>query len=571
MLTERRGALLVAAALCGVVATAVAAPAASAPLPASGDTASASPVADVVPATAPAPRGYDELVALYEEFRRLVVPSVVDGVPDYSPAAIERQARALAQLRTRLAAIDDRAWPIEHRADHLLVLAEMRGLEFNHRVLQPWRKDPAFYSTTNLGFGPKMHGAFAVPTLPLSADAAAKLGANLRNVPAILERARANLTDARGDLARLAIAQKAIERNVYERLAQDAKRHHPELVAPAERARDATAKFQAWLEEIAPRLPQHGGVGREHYDWYLRHVLLFPYTWEEIRTIGEREYQRSLVFLKLEEHRNRATPMPQPLATLDEFMRRQNDADADLLAFLERQNVMTVPEFLKPPGEGPYILPEERDPSRPGLFDPPVNPHFFFQASFRDPRPLRAHNVPGHYYDGLLRERDRRPIRGQPRLFFVDGIRVEGWAFYLEEMTQQVGFLEQRPKTREINYILQTKRAARVLPELMMHANEWLYEDALESLTTRTPTWMGPRDPIARFDIELYLRQPGYGVGYYLGKVELEKLFADVAAARGSKFDLKAFHDEFLAAGRVPISLIRWQMTGRDDEIAKMR
>jgi uncharacterized protein (DUF885 family) len=73
------------------------------------------------------------------------------------------------------------------------------------------------------------------------------------------------------------------------------------------------------------------------------------------------------------------------------------------------------------------------------------------------------------------------------------------------------------------------------------------------------------------FDLELYLRQPGYGVGYYVGKVELEKLFAELALARGRDFDLKAFHDEFLGVGRIPISLIRWELTGNDDEISGMR
>lgn len=514
---------------------------------------------------------YESLVNLYGDFRKAVVPVVRQGVPDYSPPAMEAQARELASLRARLASIDDTGWPIAQRVDYMVVLAEMRGLEFNHRVLQPWRKDPGFYSTTNLGFGPKMHGAFSVPELPLDAPAAAKLAAKLVLVPDILAQATANLTDVRGDLAHLAIAQKRIERNVFDRLQRDTRTDWPELAAAATKARDATDAFIGWLVEIEPRVPAHAGVGKQEYDWYLRNVLLFPYTWDEIRVIGEREYQRSMVFLKLEQHRNRDIPMPEPIDTLEAFMSLQNEADEDLISFLRAEDVMTVPDFLKPPGEGPYILPEDRDPSRPGLFDPPIHPHFFFQASFRDPRPLRAHNVPGHYFDGQLRERDERPIRGQPRLFFVDGMRVEGWAFYLEEMTLQLGFLESRPKTREINYILQAKRAARVLPELKMHSNEWLYEDALRSLTTRTPMWMEPRDAIARFDIELYLRQPGYGVGYYLGKVELEKLFSDVAAKRGSGFDLKAFHDEFLGKGRIPISLIRWEMTGNDDEIARMR
>jgi len=523
-------------------------------------------------ATAQAAGSYDELLEVYQAFRALAVPAVQDGVPDYTPAAMQRQHQALDRLRTQLDAIDDSDWPVSQRADYMIVLAEMRGLEFQHRVMRPWERDPAFYSATNLGFGPKMHGAFGIPQLPLAPERVPVVKAQLEAVPAIYAQARSNLTAARGDLARLGIEQKRIERNVYARLATGLADHHPELVPAAEAARDATAAFMVWLESIEADLPAHGGVGKDEYDWFLRHVMLFPYTWDELLTLGEREYQRSMVFLKLEEHRHRAIPMIEPATSFDEFERRRSEADAELLAWLDSESIMTVPDYLVPrTGEGPYILPADRDPERPGPFAEPIERHFFRQTEDRDPRPLRAHNVPGHLYDGLLRQRDQRPIRGDARLFFMDGLRVEGWAFYLEEMIQQLGFLEQRPKTREINYILQAKRAARVKPELMMQANRWNYDEALHSLTSRTPYWMGPQDAIARFDLELYLRQPGYGVGYYMGKVELEKLFAEIALQRGRDFDLKTFHDEFLAAGRMPISLIRWELTGNDDEVRTMR
>ena len=167
--------------------------------------------------------------------------------------------------------------------------------------------------------------------------------------------------------------------------------------------------------------------------------------------------------------------------------------------------------------------------------------------------------------------RDTSPIRGQQRLFFVNGLRNEGWAFYLEEFLIQSGMLEDRPKAREIDYILGAKRAARILPELKMQANEWTWQQANASLVSRTPKWMKPGDAVAQFDIELYLRQPGYGIGYYMGKVELEKLLADVAMQQGERFDMKAFHDRFRAAGSIPISLIRWEMTGKDDEVRTMR
>ncbi|MEE4277640.1 MAG: DUF885 family protein [Halieaceae bacterium] len=515
---------------------------------------------------------YDALIEVYQDFRRVAEPRYRDGIPDYSAAAMKVQAQALATLRQRLDAIDDSAWPIAQRVDYMLVLAEMRGLDFMHRVMQPWVRDPAFYSSTNLGFGPKMHGAMAIPRLPLSEEDRKAFLARLEVVPELYRRARANLSDPRGDLARLAIVQKQIEINVFERLAAEAADVDPQLAQAAADAAVAATGFMDWLAAIEAELPPSGGVGKAEYDWYLNKVMLFPYSWDELLTLAEREYQRSMVFLKLEEHRHRDLPMIEPATSMEEFERRRLEADRELLAFLRDEEIMTVPDYLQPvQGEGPYLLPADRDPARPGPFDAPIRRHFFRQAEDRDPRPLRAHNLPGHLYDSMLLARDERPIRGDRRLFFIDGIRSEGWAFYLEEMIQQLGMLDARPKAREINYILQAKRAARVKPELMMHARRWSYNEALASLTSRTPYWMEPDDAIARFDLELYLRQPGYGIGYYMGKVELEKLFAEVAAERGRAFDLRQFHDELLGIGRIPLSLIRWEMTGRDDEVRTMR
>jgi uncharacterized protein (DUF885 family) len=516
--------------------------------------------------------GYDRLLSIYGEFRELAIPVYRDGVPDYSAPAMAAQARALTALRAQLDALDESDWPIRRRVDYMLVLAEMRGMDFMHRVVRPWERDPAFYSSTNLGFGPKMHGAMAVPALPLDADVREGLAQKLAAVPELYRQARRNLSDPRGDLARLAIVQKRIEGNVFRRLSDDLRETDPELARLAKDAERAAAAFSAWLEEIEASLPAHGGVGKDEYNWFLRKVMLFPYDWDSLMTLAEREYQRSMVFLTLEDHRSRDTPMISPAESMEEFERRRAEADATVLEFLEKDEVMSVPDYLRPvPGEGPYLLPADRDPDKPGPFAAPVERHFFRQTEDRDPLPLRAHNVPGHLYDSLLVNRDERPIRGDRRLYFIDGIRAEGWAFYLEEMIQQLGLLDDRPKAREINYILQAKRAARVKPELMMHARQWTYDQALHSLTSRTPYWMEPDDPIARFDLELYLRQPGYGIGYYMGKVELEKLFAELALDRGRDFDLKEFHDEMLAVGRIPLSLIRWELTGRDDEIRLMR
>ncbi len=55
-----------------------------------------------------------------------------------------------------------------------------------------------------------------------------------------------------------------------------------------------------------------------------------------------------------------------------------------------------------------------------------------------------------------------------------------------------------------------------------------------------------------------------------MGKVYIEKVIADCAHQLGEEYSLKKWWDEFHAAGMIPTSLIRWEMTGLEDEIKKL-
>ena len=99
------------------------------------------------PADVPvASTNYDDLVELFGEWREFERPTFVDGVPDYSPAAMVSQHADLASYQDRLEAIDPSAWSVIQQIDRLLVGAEMRGLDFDHRVRRPWARNPAFYT-----------------------------------------------------------------------------------------------------------------------------------------------------------------------------------------------------------------------------------------------------------------------------------------------------------------------------------------------------------------------------------------------------------------------------------------
>jgi hypothetical protein len=108
-------------------------------------------------------QNYEDLVAIFQEFREFQKPKFVDEIPDYSAAAMEEQHRGLQDYQERLQAINISTWPISQQVDYHLVRAEMNGLEFTHRVLRPWSRDPCFYLPSQGGAGPVIDIGLRIP------------------------------------------------------------------------------------------------------------------------------------------------------------------------------------------------------------------------------------------------------------------------------------------------------------------------------------------------------------------------------------------------------------------------
>lgn len=508
-------------------------------------------------ATPPAVAGYDDLLPLFREWREFQKPEMTGGVPDYTPAAMKEQSTGLEKLKSRLAAIDPLSWPIPQRVDYLLVRAEMNGLEFDHRVLRPWSRDPGFYNVINFEFTPQMYGALVVPTLPLAEKDIPEFRMKLRAIPKILEQAKGNLVEEARDLWFLGLRVKKNEAVLLAKLSVDLTKYHPDLVPDAFRAGEAVDDFRGWIEGKLAAMTAASGIGVDNYNWYMKNVLLVPYTWRELVTMVEREHQRAMAFLKLEENRNRRLSPLKPIATEEEFRRRFDESARFLMEFMRREEIMTVPDWLH---VGPF---DGKFTAASGSLD------FFTQVEYHDPQPLRCHGT--HTMDELREARNTHPIRGVPRLYFIDGTRAEGLAVGNEEMMLQAGLFEKNPRARELVYILLANRAARALGDLRMHSNEFTLEQAVDFAVSWTPRGWLPRDgDTIWFDEQLYLRTPGYGMGYVVGKIQLEKFMADRARQLGDRFVLKNFMNEFIASGMIPIALSRWETTGLEDEVKKL-
>ena len=96
-----------------------------------------------------------------------------------------------------------------------------------------------------------------------------------------------------------------------------------------------------------------------------------------------------------------------------------------------------------------------------------------------------------------------------------------------------------------------------------MHARLATLEEAAAFTSANTPRgWLRLEGNLVRGEQHLYLRQPAYGISYVVGKIQIEQLLADRKRQLGDRFKFREFMDEFDNAGLIPISLIRWQLTG---------
>ena len=504
----------------------------------------------------------DSLVQLAEALRTLRQPQTEGGVPVYSPEALGRWRTGLDALRARHAALNAGAWSVADRVDYILVRTQLDAFDFELRVLRPWARDP--------GHWVDLLARTPYTGVPLTAEGRTRLTQQLRAVPRTIAAARRQLTEPAGELAGIAhfhltrsdgVNQGEPRRDPppagiigwYEDLRARLAQHDAALVPLADSALTALRGYASWLAAERPRMTAPAHIGLDDYAWYLRHVRLVPLNVEQVRLIGEREIARARSLLAFDRHKYRALPPIVPVTTAEEHERRTREAETHIRTFTQREKLLTIPNDIPPQYETDAFF---IDRSAWGGAR-----HFWEELTYRDPLNNHVHaSIPGHRFDGALQRRHPRPIRRA----FSDGTRAEGWAFYIEEMYLHTGLLDDRPKGRELFWIAQLKRAARIHAELRMQTGEWTLDDAIKYLVREVPLM---EENLARYDLAIYLRRPAYGMNYTIGKAQLEQLLADRQRQLGNTFDLGAFHDAFLAAGPIPIALIRWELTGLDDEV----
>jgi hypothetical protein len=531
--------------------------------------ASAAPViAAEVPASS-----HQQLVSLFADWRAFNHPAIVRGRPDYGSAAMAAKAAGLASFKQRLAAIDSTGWTASQKGDYRFVEAEMNGLDFFLRVLKPWVRDPDFYQTIfpEMSDVPAHEGPSAEPNIdlfqyrwPLSKADDGRLTELLGTVPALLTDAKVNLADSQahdlwayGDRAFTGQAKALADLEAGTLTLNDLEGRRtvslsgasPKLKAAVRAARLASEDFAAWVRAEAPKRTGPSGVGKDNYNWWLKHVLLSPLDFDQQVVLLQRELDRSLASLRLEEVRNRAAP-PIPELTDPAAYKRM------ALGREERIYRLLV--------DGGFI--EDRPYYRSALFGqlgdytPPAERNFFTHVTALDPLPLSSHQFHWIELARLRHEPHPSPIRDTPPLFNIYAERSEGLATAMEEILMQAGLYDDEPHGRELVWIMVANRAARGLASLRVQANEIGLDEAARFHAAWTPRgWSDANSALVGFEQLIYLRQPGYGPSYIVGKASFDRLLA--LASHRAETEHRPFvaRDTFAsiwASGIVPPAII---------------
>lgn len=514
----------------------------------------------LVPWARAAQDSYAELVQMNEEVIAIARPEMRAGVADYSSGSIARQRRKVDHFRSRLQAIDTHSWTVPQRVDYLLVWSKMNALIFDHRVMKPWARDPLSY----------LYQFKSVPyaDVPQTSDTRAALAVKLQSVPKIVRNAMQNLTEPVGELATLAIfllgnfdgvgqgepyRDEPPEGTIgwFKDLCNRLDSGAPGLMNDCRDAETAVREYRDWLAERVTTMTSSAAIGTENFNWYLKHVRLLTQTVDDLRGVGEREFHRYRFDYLLDRYVNKDLPELSLTQSAQEHEQRTRDAEAKTRKLVNDLRLFTIPAYMPDNFESDVFWSPRASTDR----------HFWEELQFRNALNNHIHaSVPGHRFDTQLRKRQENPIRRS----HSESARAEGWATYLEETLIQAGIADGTPRVRELFYAALIKRGSRFFAEIGMHTGEMSLEEANAYMMKWVPYM---EEDLGRYDLVGYLRRPGLGSMYLLGKTQIESLISQRAFQLGEAFDLGDFHDDFLSRGIIPVTLIRWEMTGFDDEV----
>jgi uncharacterized protein (DUF885 family) len=343
-----------------------------------------------------------------------------------------------------------------------------------------------------------------------------------------------------------------------------------------ERARDealnAIHGFADRLEAHLPQMIDFAPMGETNYNYYLKHVLLLPLDAVQVEMLGRAELARYRALEALLPDPSMADPNPARSKNIppdqESFLKAYESREQEMIDFLKSHQLITLPDYL-----GPFQirqLPEAFKPTSPGgfmnppgvydkdpagfYFIPTYNPqskNFYIRAAIEDPRPILGHEgIPGHFLQLSIANHLPDEIRRQNQ----NGVFVEGWALYGEEMLMRAGLYPEGSAAQGQILRLSRYRAARIGVDVNLQTGRWSFEQAVKYFIEAG----GLDREAAEGEAAGAAATPTQKIWYITGKWQIMNLLGKYHDKEGANFRLGQFHDDLIKNGSLPVSIVEW-------------
>jgi uncharacterized protein (DUF885 family) len=210
--------------------------------------------------------------------------------------------------------------------------------------------------------------------------------------------------------------------------------------------------------------------------------------------------------------------------------------------------VRALPDSYKQSRDNGYYAPAAPDGSRPGIlwinvYAPGVQDRFNLMT-------ISLHEgLPGHHLQASIAQENRD--LPSFRRFDSTNAYVEGWGLYAESLGEQMGFYaDPWQRYGHLNYAM--LRANRLVIDTGIHEMGWSIEQGVRWMTAHSSM----TEAQAAAEVERYAAYPGQALSYKIGELEILSLRQKAQARLGAKLDIRAFHDQILTGGSMPLQIL---------------